>query len=189
VRRSKRLEESILLCLLLFEGNKSSLLFFTVSGKETDPGKPASSSSHGFATVTARFAANNENDLNTAFRLNCRNSSGILTEIPGILPATLLLVLESLRDLYRLCRLPFRQWIIPDRLESHIDNSAPLDITPTTYARSRNFKFPLKDIFKYSADDVLVYSTNNQYPGTTLLINLKPVQHLTENNVKPWSRH
>lgn len=145
MRRSKQLEERIFLFLLFFEGNNSSLLFFMVGGKKTDPGKPTSSSSHRFGTVPAEFATNNENDLNIAVRLNCRNRREILTEIPGILPATFLPVLESLQDSYRLCRLPLRQWIIPDRLESHTNNSASLDIPATTYAQSRNFNFPWKE--------------------------------------------
>jgi len=53
---SKRLEEGVLLCLLSFDGTKSSLLFFTVSDKCTDTKKEPSLTSHDFmGTIVAKL--------------------------------------------------------------------------------------------------------------------------------------
>ncbi|KAG4430775.1 hypothetical protein IFR05_013744 [Cadophora sp. M221] len=132
---SKRLEEGVFLSLLSFQGDKSSLLFFNVTGKETNPDKVASLSSHNYlANIIAKLASNNRDDLDTMVRLNCQRSSGILIELPSIIIATFVPVLESIQDMYRLCRLPFRQWIIPDRLGHQVNNPAPLDIPPPMYA-------------------------------------------------------
>ncbi|CZT49235.1 uncharacterized protein RSE6_10048 [Rhynchosporium secalis] len=123
---SKRLEEGVFLCLLSFEGEgSSSLLFFNVSGKKIDHKKPASlSSQDNYATITAKLASKNQKDLDTAVRPSCKNSFGIIIELPGIILAMFVPVLESIQDMYQLCRLPLRQWIVSDRLEHQVNNPA-----------------------------------------------------------------
>lgn len=48
----------------------------------------------------------------------------------------------------RLSRLPFRQWILPDRLSDLAGASNDLDIPPPLYARGVDFEFSLKPILK-----------------------------------------
>ncbi|KAL5326961.1 hypothetical protein ACEPPN_004650 [Leptodophora sp. 'Broadleaf-Isolate-01'] len=154
---SKRLEEGVFLSLLFFEGAKSSLLFFNVTSKETNPDKVASLSSHDYlAAVTTKLASNNRDDSDARVRLNCQKSFGILIELPGIILATFVPALESIRDMYRLCRLPFRQQVVPDQLEHQVKNPAPLDISPPTYTQNQNFNFSLKSIIKDGARDYLI---------------------------------
>lgn len=145
---SRRLEEGVLLCLLSFDGAKSSVLFFTVSGKNTDPKKD-----HGLcsddrqATITVKLATKFKEDLSSMIRLSLQNTRGLLVELPAVILATFMPILENLQGMQRLSRLPFRQWILPDR--NTINNSqACLDVPPPLYARSPGFTFPLDSICK-----------------------------------------
>lgn len=129
-KESKRLEEGVLLCFLAREGSKSSLLFLTVSDKICDPKKENGLSSHDyFATTTAKLATKGQGDQETMIRLSCQDTHGLLIELPGVILATFIPILESLQSMYRLNRLPFRQWILPDRL-STMDADSELNIPP-----------------------------------------------------------
>lgn len=154
---SKRLEEGVLLCFLCWEGTRSSLLFFTVTDKVCDPANDKGLSSHdSFATIKAKLAAKGQIDQETMLRLSCENTHGLLIELPGVILATFIPVLESLQSMYRLNRLPFRQWILPDRLITH-DKRSELNIPPPLYARGRGFKYSLKSILiNNDGSDVLI---------------------------------
>ncbi|KAG4428680.1 hypothetical protein IFR05_015837 [Cadophora sp. M221] len=128
---SKRLDDGVFLCLLSFDGNnKSSLLFLNRTGKETDPDKQASL---GFddrrVRITAQLTTNSEAGLETMIRLNDRKSRNVLIELPGIITATFIPILESLQDMYRVCRLPFRQWIAGQQPESLSSGNIPASRT------------------------------------------------------------
>jgi len=147
---SKRLEEGSLLCFVSYINNKSSLLFLTVSEKCTDPKASYSLSSHDhIATIVTKLATRNQGDLELLIQLSCQNTRGVLIEFPGILLATFLPILENLQNMHRFGRLPFRQWILPDR---HIISAKPLDIPQPLYARGQSFLFQLDSILKEDGD-------------------------------------
>lgn len=145
---TKRLEEGILLVFLFLDDAISSLLFFTVSQKCTDTNKDfgLSSKAH-LATITAKLATRNQCDLEKLIRLSCANTRGILVEFPGALLATFIPILESIQKMQHLNRLPFRQWILPERFGSQND------VPPPLYTRSSGFTFSLKPILKNTGDE------------------------------------
>lgn len=152
---AKRLEEGVLLCLLSYDGNRCSLLFLTVSQKITDPNTEHGLTSHDhFATITAKLTSNNQRDLETLVRLGDQGGNAIMIELPNVLLATFVPVLESLQSMQKLSRLPFRQWILPDRSRSR--NPQPLDIPPPLYSRERNFQCSLKSILKDPSKEFLL---------------------------------
>jgi len=147
---SKRLEEGSLLCFVSFVNDKSSLLFLTVSEKCTDPKASYSLSSHDhISTVVTKLATRNQSDLENLIQLSCQGIRGALIEFPGILLATFLPILENLQNMHRFGRLPFRQWILPDR---NTESAKQLDILPPVYARGQDFLFPLDSILKSDGD-------------------------------------
>lgn len=146
---SKRLEEGVLLCFLFAEDTKSSLLFFIVSEKCIDVTKDDGLTLHQHqATIKAKLTTRNQNDFEATTRLSCQNTSGLLVEFPGILLATFVPVLENIQKMQRLSRLPFRQWILPDRSSSQGVFPKAVDIPPPLYARSPAFTFSLNSILK-----------------------------------------
>ncbi len=159
---SKRLEEGILLCLLFVNGIHSSLLFFTVSEKCTDMKKE-----HGLcsvnhqATIKAKLATQSQNDMELMTRLSCQNIRGLLIELPDILLATFVPILENIQNMQRLSRLPFRQWILPDRVPPNGDVSRSLDIPPPLYSRDPGFAFSLQPILKDAGDDLFLNPTTS----------------------------
>lgn len=154
---SKRLEEGILLCFLFQHDTRCSFLFFTVTQKETDPRHDHGlSSDTSQATITAKLASQSQTDLDSLIHLSCHNSPGLLMEFPGIIFATFLPILESIQDMQRLSRLPFRQWILPDRLSNLEGPSNDQDIPPPLYARGVGFEFSLKPILKDPSGELFV---------------------------------
>lgn len=150
---SKRLEEGILLVFLFIDDAKSSLLFFTVTQKCTDADKDFGlcSNDH-MATITAKLATRDQSDLEKMIRLSCSNTRGILVEFPGTLPATFVPILESIQNMQRLSRLPFRQWILPEHVGPHVAGSKAFDVPPPLYTRSPGFAFSLEPILKNDGD-------------------------------------
>jgi hypothetical protein len=82
------------------------------------------------------------------------NQIGILIEVPGVILATFIPILENLQDMQRLSRLPFRQWIVPDRLGHHDEDTSV--VPPLLYARDTKFKFSLRSILKDSSQEFLI---------------------------------
>ena len=151
---AKRLEEGVLLVFLFVDDAKSSLLFFTVSQKCTDANENYGLSSHAHqATITAKLATRNQSHLERLVRLSSSNTVGVLVEFPGTLPATFTPILESIQNMQRLSRLPFRQWILPDLVVTANDGAKAFDVPPPIYARSRGFRFNLKPILKTHGDE------------------------------------
>lgn len=113
------MEEGILVVFLYMDDAESSLLYSTVSQKCTEPNKDFGLSSHGhLATITARLANRSQIDLEKLVQLSCSRTTGNLVEFPGVLPVTFVPILESIQSMERLSRLPFRQWILRDRVTS-----------------------------------------------------------------------
>lgn len=157
---SKRFEEGVLLCFLFAEDKKSSLLFFTVSEKCIDTRKDDGLTHHQHqATIKAKLTTRNQSDFEATTRLSCRNASGILVEFPGVLLATFVPVLENIQKMQRLSRLPFRQWILPDRSSSQGVFPKAVDIPPPLYARSPTFTFSLNSILKDTSSALSLTTT------------------------------
>lgn len=156
---SKRLEEGILLVFLFVDDDtKSSLLFFTVSRKCTDAKEDYGLSSNAHqATITAKLATRNQGDLEKLIRLSTsnRHTRGVLVEFPGAIPATFVPILESIQNMQRLNQLPFRQWILPDRIATY-DESMAFDVPPPLYTRSPGFNFSLQPILKDAGDELYI---------------------------------
>ena len=151
---TKRLEEGILIVFLFVHDAKSSLLFFTVSQKCTDANKDFGLTSNDrLATITAKLAARNQSDLEKLIQLSTSRTMGILVEFPGALPATFVPILENIQHMQRLSRLPFRQWILPDRVATDNDGSTVFDVPPPLYTQSPGFTFSLQPILKNAGDD------------------------------------
>lgn len=154
---TKRLEEGVLLAYLFVDDFKSSLLFFTVSQKIIDGNKDfgLSSDAH-HATITARLASRDQIDLEKLIRLSSLSIRGTLVEFPGALPATFVPILESIQEMQRLSRLPFRQWILPDPVVTDDGRAKAFDVPPPLYARSPGFRFLLNPILKIHGDQFSV---------------------------------
>lgn len=151
---TKRLEEGILLVFLYIHDARSSPLFLTVGQKNTDVSKEFDLSSNAHqATITAKLATRNQSDLEKLIRLSSSKTRGILVEFPGTLPATFVPILESIQSMQRLSRLPFRQWILPDRVATYDDGTKAFNVPPPLYTRSPGFTFTLDSILKNEGDD------------------------------------
>jgi hypothetical protein len=159
-QESKRLEEGTLLCFLSAGEIRTSLLFLVVSEKCTDARKDYSLSSENYkATIVAKLATPQQRDLELLTRLSCQNVSGILLELPGVVLATFVPILENLQDMQRASRLSFSQWILPDRASTSSGKSEVLDVPPPVYARRPGFTFSLQSILKDVGDNLAIGST------------------------------
>jgi hypothetical protein len=158
-QESKRLEEGTLLCFLFADDSRTSLLFFTVSEKRTDVKKEYSLSSHNYqATILTKLATRDQRDLELMTRLSCKDTHGILIELPAVVLATFIPILENLQSMQRSSWLPFGQWILPDTLSASIDTSKALSVPPPVYARQPGFNFSLQSILKDASGSLVVDS-------------------------------
>ena len=152
---SRRLEEGSLLCFLVFEDSKSSLLFFTVSHKKSDQNDPHGLSFGEKARITVKLASGGDkNQLTKLMQLYRRLkelSKCWILEFSGVLLPTFAPILENLQQMQKLSRLPFHQWIAPDSIEKvETENLPSIHVPPPVYARSPGFKFDLKPILNDS---------------------------------------
>jgi hypothetical protein len=151
---SRRLEEGTLLCFVSLKGAKSSILLFTVSEKCIS-GKDFNLSSENYqSTIAAKLATFNQIDMESVIESSCHNTRGALIEFPGVLLATFVPILENLQNMQQQSRLPFRQWILPERIGANGNISPVLDIPPPLYARGTHFTFSLNAILKNSDGDL-----------------------------------
>lgn len=67
-----------------------------------------------------------------------------------MLLATFVLILENLQNIQQQSRLPFRQWILPERIGANGNISPVFNIPPPLYARGTHFTFSLNTILKNS---------------------------------------
>lgn len=149
---SRRLEEGTLLSFISGTGADMQHIFFTVSARSTDH-LPKDLNTYGNdpkqKTIIAKLATNDQTVMESMMLSSCHQVKGILVEFPGVLPATFVAILENLQSMQRLNRLPFRQWILPDRTAD--GNATTLTIPPPLYARKPGFTFPLESIIMEGA--------------------------------------
>ncbi|KAM0142251.1 hypothetical protein ACHAO1_001466 [Botrytis cinerea] len=166
---SKRLTEGVLLCLLSFNGTKCTPIFLTVTRKS-----PHFDLDHSLvlnkprSIVTAKLATRSFNDLESLALLNSSSATGILVELPSVILATFTPILENLQDMQRLNRLPFRQWILPDRRQ--LGSSATLNIPPPLYARGSRFAYSLDSILQDSSGgNLLIKPSESSFDDAGLI--------------------
>jgi hypothetical protein len=146
-QEAKRLEEGALLCFISAANGNSSLLFLTVSERRADSKKEYSlRSKEHRATIVAKLATRHQSDLELMTHLSGQRVRGVLIEFPGVILNSFIPILENLQNIQRQGRLPFRRWILPDRLSGPEASSEPLDIPPPLYARAPGFTFRLDTI-------------------------------------------
>ena len=170
---TKRLEEGSLLCLLASEGRKSSLLFFTVSQKATDPKEQYGLVSDGYhATITAKLASGrDQRQVESLIKLSLhRHTENFLVEFPGVLLATFFPTLENLQQMQKVGRLPFENWIIPNSATGYAARDPEFRIPPPLYARNEGFTYDLKPILNDTAN---VLALNPRSAGQDMLSRLE----------------
>jgi len=110
-------------------------VLFTVSGKCTEPKKDFSLSSEDHqSTIAVKLAALNQVDMELMIQLSCQNTRGVLIDFPGVLLATFILILKNLQNMQQRSQLPFRQWILSDKVGVKRNMSPVLDVPPPLYA-------------------------------------------------------
>jgi hypothetical protein len=156
---SRRLEEGVLLSFIWIHGSTVEHLFFTVTERIID-----TEEEHGLthndriATVTIKLTTQDQPAVEALLGLSCNKTRGILLEFPNVLPATFVPVLDNLQRMQRLSRLPFREWILPDRVDS--PSRAKLDVPPPLYARRAGFVFPLESILRSGAGTMSLHPSS-----------------------------
>jgi hypothetical protein len=157
---SRRLEEGSLLSLIWPQGTTLQHLFLTVTRKNTNVDERYGLSHHDtMATITTKLMNQDSKTLQSLMQSSSRKELGVLLEFPKVIPATFVPVLESLQNMQRLCRLPFRQWILPDLHNSPPGQRVYHDIPPPLYARRVGFKFPLKSLMKDKSHNLSIDPT------------------------------
>jgi hypothetical protein len=147
---SRRLEEGVLLSFIWVHNSAVEHMFFTVAERSTDTRKENNlTHSDRVATITIKLTTQTREAVEALLDLSRRRIHGVLLEFPNILPATFVPVLDNLQRMQRLSRLPFRDWIVPDRIDGSLDTK--LDVPPPLYARHPGFTFSLDSIFKPGA--------------------------------------
>jgi hypothetical protein len=165
-QESKRLEEGTLLCFLCTNESRTSLLFFTVSEKCTDPMKDYSlGSENRQATILTKLAAQNQRDLELMTRLSFQNTRGILLELPGVVLATFIPILENLQSMQRSSQLPFAHLILPNQVSASTNTLDVLSISPPAYAQHPGFTFSLRPILKNSGHSLVIDSRTSVNDG------------------------
>lgn len=138
---TKRLEEGSLLCLISFQDGEGTPQFFTVTEKNTDPRSKYGLVSENRAVISGKFTSAITTRQLRSLINNFRKTDGLLVEVPGIIPATFMPVLENLQRMQKDSRLPFANWILEQAA-----NASEYAIPPPSYARVAGFSFDLSPI-------------------------------------------
>ncbi|KAF2691044.1 hypothetical protein K458DRAFT_355487 [Lentithecium fluviatile CBS 122367] len=159
---SRRLTDGVLLSFIWVTQTGVQHVFLTAMTVSNDATPVKEDSTR--KTVWTRLTTRNESNVAAFVDLSCSKTNGILLEFPNILPGTFVPVLENLQNMQRQSRLPFRQWILPDRSDNkHLSIPLPL------YARGEEFRFSLRSIQR--PGDVTLYIYPWSSSDDSLLIN------------------
>lgn len=148
---SKRLGEGVLLSFVAVQDGQVHHLFFTASRRDTDTKHDGSLTKEVYqCIITLKLVAVDQTQLALAVSLSCQKTRGILLEFPGIIPATFVPILENLKGIQKLSRLPFKDCILPNQIENTRNQIGgnTLDIPTPLYTRRPGFAFNLKSILK-----------------------------------------
>ncbi|KAM3486345.1 hypothetical protein MY8738_000561 [Beauveria namnaoensis] len=148
---SRRLAEGVLVSFIANHEGRSQHLFLIISNRSIDDSKDGSLTKNSSrATVTSRLTSHDQANIETLVGLSSSRAQGVLVEFPGQIPATFVPILENLQNMQRLGSLPFQSWILPDRIERGLEDTAA-NIPPPRYARKPGFTFSLNPILKNSS--------------------------------------
>lgn len=97
-KESRRLQPGLLLCFLFLRDDTSSFLLLTVTDKDAEDKIGYNLSSNGRqATIKAKLAgANQHQDVESLIALSCQRTKGLLIELPGVMLATFVPILENI---------------------------------------------------------------------------------------------
>jgi len=154
-KESKRLTDGVLLSFIWFDGMSVQHLFLTTARVTDQTAQPIPQDDQR-KTVSAKLTAHGPKTVQSLLDLESREIKGILLEYPNILPGTFVPVLENLQNMQRLGRLPFRDWILPERADQdHLNITVPL------YARDQGFYFSLESIQHSTDATIRLYPTSS----------------------------
>ncbi|KAM0744848.1 hypothetical protein ACQRIT_000232 [Beauveria bassiana] len=155
---SRRLAEGVLVSFIANHEGRAQHLFLIISNRNIEDSKDGSLTKNSSrATVTSRLTSHDQANLETLVGLSSSRAQGVLVEFPGQIPATFVPILENLQNMQRLGSLPFQSWILPDRIERGLEDTAA-NIPPPRYARKPGFTFSLNPILKNSSLDAVNFS-------------------------------
>ncbi|KAK3400773.1 hypothetical protein B0T20DRAFT_152968 [Sordaria brevicollis] len=148
-QESSRLEPGALACYVSDDEGKRRSLFFLVTHKSTeersdDPQKSTLVSKNSDPTITLKLATESQECLAQLVRLHTSKQSGVLVDLPGIIPDTFVPVLTNLQRIMKDGELPFSQWVLPTNGTG--EQPQGLTIPPPAYARKSGFVFKLDSI-------------------------------------------
>ena len=152
---SKRLEQGGLVCLVFLDGEQAVPLLLIVTNKCTDPSQEHGSSLVSQTrkpTISTKLATLSRADLQRLIRVYQRRLDGILVDLPGLIPATFVPILENLQRMAVSGEIPFREWIVPDSGKVDEDHGGR-SLAPPRYARKDGFSFSLESIVSGAAGD------------------------------------
>ncbi|RYP53611.1 hypothetical protein DL768_001475 [Monosporascus sp. mg162] len=145
---SRLLEEGGVVCFV----SSGTVLFFVVSEKRAYPrGNTSQSPQH---TIVARPAGRERDDLKLLTQIYCERVEGLLVDLPEIIPATFMPVLERLQEISKIGELRFQQWILPN------PTNGRTHMPPPAYARRAGFRFCLDPIAKSTIANLVMSPTS-----------------------------
>jgi hypothetical protein len=157
---SRRLEEGVLLSYIWIRDSTVQHMFFTVAERSTQIGNDDSLNYNDkTAVITVKLTTADQSAVKALFDLSRQKIRGVLFEISHVLPATFVPVLESLQNMQRLSRLPFRQWIVPDPVNGR--TGIKHDIPPPLYARDAGFTFPIESILSQRTNSMSLHPSSS----------------------------
>jgi hypothetical protein len=157
---SRRLEEGVLLSYIWIRDSTVQHMFFTVAERSTQIGNDDSlNHNEKTAVITVKLTTADQPAVKALLDLSRQKIRGVLFEIPHVLPATFVPVLESLQNMQRLSRLPFSQWIVPDPVNGR--TGIKHDIPPPLYARNAGFTCPVESILSQRTDSMSLHPSSS----------------------------
>ncbi|KAG9186672.1 hypothetical protein G6011_09780 [Alternaria panax] len=171
---SRRFDDGSLLSFIWIQDNVVQHVFLTVSDKTTDPKKEYSLTHHNhMAYITTSLVTQDRATVKILMHANIGAARGLLLEFPKVMPATFSPTLESLQAMQRLNRLPFRQWIVPDKHSGPPGARGIQKIPPPLYARTSGFKFPVTTLMKDKNDKTFSIKPTSSCDDEALLDKLE----------------
>lgn len=142
---SNCLESGVLLSFIWLEGSAVQHIFLTVKRNVIETHNQHNlPHDDRIATVTAKLATEDSEQIMTLLGLSQQRTRGLLLEFPHMLPDTFVPILECLQDMQSMGTLQFGDWVLPERAEGTAKDN--LAIPPPLYARSPGFAFSLAPV-------------------------------------------
>jgi hypothetical protein len=176
---SRRFDEGSLLSFIWTRNAVVQHVFLTVSDKTTDP-KQEFGLTHDnhMAYIKVSLVTQDRATVKMLMQANIGAARGVLLEFPKVMPATFLPTLESLQAMHRLNRLPFRQWIVPDKHNGPLATRRMQQIPPPLYARTLGFKFPMNTLLKNRSEEPFSIEPTSSCDDDVVLDKLEQRTHL-----------